>query len=910
MGEKRADRDGIDRAREDDSPGARGIPDRIGRYRILRRLGEGGMGVVYEAEQESPRRTVALKVIRPGLASQQSLLRFEHEAQVLGWLLHPGIAQIYEAGTADTGRGPQPFFAMEFVRGVELNEFLETHHVDVRSRLELIAKICDAVHHAHQKGVIHRDLKPGNILVDETGQPKILDFGVARTTHSDARRTTLQTGVGQLIGTLAYMSPEQADGDPRELDIRSDVYSLGVVAFEALCGSLPYDIEQMPIHEMVRTIQEVDPSPLRSRCRTLHRDIETIVAKALEKEKSRRYASAAAMAEDIRRYLRDEPIAARPVSTLYQIKKFAKRNKAVVGGVAAVFLVLVAGIIATGTALNREAKQRKRAEEALVLAERREAEAVEARDAEARERRKAEIEARKAQTVADFTQEMLSAADPSVAGDLDKTLMRLILDTAARRIDTELADEPAIEALIRDTIGSTYSSIGLYEEARPHLDRAVELMRREYGVTHPYTMIPLMNLSLLLRREGEFEESERILRQVLEERRRAFGDAHPDTLRTRINLANVLQLAGKTEEAEAMIREAVATARRANGEDDPVTLTATNNLATFLLEAGHAEEAEALSRRVLDLERETLGPAHPNTILTLNNLAEAVAKLGREGEAEPLLRESLEASKQVFGPDHPDTFRAMNNLAAVMRRTGKLYESEEVFRETLDAQRTRLGPTHPQTLATMNNLAGVLRDLRKYDESEDLFRRCLEAMRETLGAEHPRTLAAMNNLATTLENAGKLAEAEPLQRESLETLRRIVGDEHPTVLALMNNLAHLLQAQGKFDEAEAAYRRLLELAPGVLPAGHWHLGIFEGAWGDCLREMRRFEEAEARCRASYEILEQALGASSRQTDAAVRRLVELYEDWGRPEQAAEWRAKETAPSPPSPGEGEQGERLE
>src|SRR5215471_15825455 len=319
------------------------LPTAIGCYRIRRLVGQGAMGAVYEATQEHPRRTVALKVIKPGWANPELLRRFEQESQALARLQHPCIAQIYEAGMADAGFGPQPYFAMELIRGRSLREYAEEHHLDTEQRLQLMVRICEGVQHAHQRGLIHRDLKPGNILVDETGQPKILDFGVARVTDSDTQ-TTRQTDLGQLVGTLAYMSPEQALGDPLELDTRSDVYALGVILYELLAGRLPYTVSRN-LPEAVQTIREEDPAPLSSISRNYRGDIETIVAKALEKDKGRRYVSAADLAGDIRRYLADEPIVARPPSTTYQLQKFARRHKAVVGGVAAVFVVLVAGII-------------------------------------------------------------------------------------------------------------------------------------------------------------------------------------------------------------------------------------------------------------------------------------------------------------------------------------------------------------------------------------------------------------------------------------------------------------------------------------------------------------------------------------------------------------------------------------
>ena len=311
-----------------------GLATRIGRYRILRRHGEGGMGTVYEAEQDNPRRTVALKVIRPGLLSSELLDRFSHEAQILGRLQHTGIAQVYEAGMDADG---QPFFAMEFIRGMPLDEYARNRSLDAAKRLELLAKVCDAVQHAHQKGVIHRDLKPGNILVDESGQPKVLDFGVAHVTSADQLTTSRRTQTGQLLGTLSYMSPEQIAADPTVLDERSDVYTLGVVLFELLTHRLPYHLDQLPVHEVAWVILHEEPSRLGSVDTAYRGDVEIIVAKALEKDKSRRYASAGDMAADIKRYLRGEVILARPASALYQLRKFARRHKALVAGASGIF---------------------------------------------------------------------------------------------------------------------------------------------------------------------------------------------------------------------------------------------------------------------------------------------------------------------------------------------------------------------------------------------------------------------------------------------------------------------------------------------------------------------------------------------------------------------------------------------
>jgi len=322
----------------------------IARYRILRLLGQGGMGEVYAAEQQQPRRTVALKVIRAGFSTHRNLQRFAYEAEALARLHHPGIAQVYESGTAQSGSGIVPFFAMELVRAAgdqaapTITRYAQSQNLSTRQRLELLAKVADAVHHAHQNGVIHRDLKPSNVLVDEAGQPKVLDFGVARVTDSDMQAVTLQTDVGQIIGTLPYMSPEQASGDPAKIDTRTDVYGLGAMAYELLAGRPPLDLKNAPLHDAVRVICEEEPKTLSSIQRSLRGDIETIAAKALAKDKRHRYNSAAELAADIRRYLNNEPVTARPPSARYQLAKFARRNKAMVGGVISTFIVLVAGI--------------------------------------------------------------------------------------------------------------------------------------------------------------------------------------------------------------------------------------------------------------------------------------------------------------------------------------------------------------------------------------------------------------------------------------------------------------------------------------------------------------------------------------------------------------------------------------
>jgi WD40 repeat protein len=395
------------------------------------------MGAVYEAEQDHPRRTVALKLIKAGFASTDLLWRFELECEALGRLQHPGIAQIYEAGTSDTGDGPQPYFAMEFIRGQTLMEYADTHQLSTRERLEIVARVCEAVHHAHQRGLIHRDLKPGNILVDETGQPKVLDFGVARITDSD-RQTTQRTGFGELVGTLAYMSPEQVLADPLELDTRSDVYSLGVILYELLSARLPLSPGRQ-MYEALEAIRDKEPAPLSSIDRNYRGDIETIAAKALDKDKSRRYSSAAELAADIQRYLRDEPIIARPPSATYQLQKFARRHKGLVGSVATIFVVLIAGVVTSAwlaLAASRERDRALRAEAAAAI-ERDHATAAEATASHQRD------VALRASRDAESAQHEVTIAKAEAVRDRDRStwqsLARESLRLSSRHSDDELA---------------------------------------------------------------------------------------------------------------------------------------------------------------------------------------------------------------------------------------------------------------------------------------------------------------------------------------------------------------------------------------------------------------------------------------------------------------------------------------
>jgi tetratricopeptide (TPR) repeat protein/tRNA A-37 threonylcarbamoyl transferase component Bud32 len=824
---------------------------RHGRYRLLRLIGRGGMGAVYEAEQESPRRIVALKVIKPGLASEEAARRFSQESQALGRLQHPGIAQIYESGAMDTEFGPQPYFAMEFIRGEPLDRYAESHGLDTRQRLELMARVCEAVHHAHQRGIIHRDLKPGNILVDETGQPKILDFGVARVTDSDTR-TTRQTDLGQLVGTLAYMSPEQVLADPLELDTRSDVYSLGVILYELLGRRLPYNT-QGQLDEAVLAISQEDPPSLATLNRAYRGDIETIVGKALEKDKERRYSSANALAADIRRYLADEPIAARPPSTGYQLRKFARRHRALVAGVAAVFVVLVSGIVAStwqavradragraalterdraAVAERAAGKERDRALSAELAAtsERNnalaaEAQAVQERNRAVTERRRADDEAATAKAVSDFLQGDLLAqasantqAGPNTKPDPDLKV-RTALDRAAARIAGKFEKQPLVEAAIRQTIGNTYRDLGLYPEAQGQLEAAHPLRAKVLGEEHPETLSIMNDLADVYTQEGKTAAAQSLLTKVVEMRRRILPEDHPDTLSSLDHLAATYYAGGKYTQAEALEAKVLESRRRVLGEEHPDTLITMNDLGATYQAEGKYAQAEALQAKALEIQRRLLGEEHPDTLMIMSNLAFEYVGEGKYAEAEALHAKVLEVRRRVLGEEHPNTLTSMKNLAYTYFREGKYAQAEALDSRVLEKERLVLGEEHPNTLSTMNNLASVYRNQGKYALAAALYAKVLETSR-VLGEEHPLTLTSMNNLALVYREEDKYAQAEALYTKVLETERRALGEEHPTTLTTIQGLAVLFRRQAKYAQAEPLDLKVLEIRRRVLGPQH------------------------------------------------------------------------------------------
>jgi non-specific serine/threonine protein kinase/serine/threonine-protein kinase len=595
-----------------------GMPRTIGRYALQGVIASGGMGTVYKAVQENPRRTVAVKVMRAGVTSASALRRFEYEAQLLGRLRHPGIAQIFEAGTHDDGTGPVPFFAMEYIPNARsITRFARDKKLGVREKLELFVRVCEAVHHGHQKGIVHRDLKPSNILVGPNGNPRVIDFGVARATDSDMALTMQQTDVGQLIGTVQYMSPEQCEADPHDLDTRSDVYALGVVLYQLLCDRLPYELQKTPIYEATRVIREHDPERPSAINAKLRGDIETIALKALEKERERRYQSAAELAQDLKRYLAGDAIAARPASLSYQLIVFARRNKGALIASAAIFVAILGGAILS-TALYFRAENNRLA---------------------------AEQQQDKTDAAVAYVQDLLASVDPTKYGD--QVGVSELLEKYTEDIEKKFEGQPEIEAKVRTAIAGNIMYLNFLE-------------RTDASARH-------------------LETAERQLSLAIDLLRDSLGSDHPDTLGVLDMKIKLLDFQGRHDDLEQLQRELVETRTKTFGADHPMTLSASLSLGDELVERGRLDEAETLIARVLEVRRRDSGPGARDTLSAMSSMRDLLRAQGKIAEAERIALQTVEGRRITEEPRAKRLRHAVAALAGLYIEQGKIEQAEALY---------------------------------------------------------------------------------------------------------------------------------------------------------------------------------------------------------------------------------------
>ena len=780
-------------------------------YHIERLIGGGGMGVVYGARQLEPiRREVAIKLIRLGMDTREVVARFESERQALALMDHPNIATVHHAGTTDEGR---PDFVMELVHGTSITSFCDTARLSTRARIELMIPICHAIHHAHQKGVIHRDLKPSNILVskdENTATAKVIDFGIAKAIEQRLTEKTLATVQGRLIGTPEYMSPEQA-ATAADIDIRTDIYSLGVVLYELLVGRLPFGtVEETGYTELERAIRDTEaPTPstrlsalgaeaatvaeLRGTDRPrLLRDLKSgldwIISRALANDRSRRYGAASELADDLTRFLGNRPLLAGPPSTGYRMRIFVRRHRVGVAAGTALIVALVLGAAGTTWMALAAAQQREQAEAA---------------------RDHAREEAETAQAVNRVLDRLLSAPNPmspALTGGVNREVKVVdVLDSADESL-AELADQPAVEAALRLTLGKTYLHLGLAEKAQVHFERCRQLRIEKLGEDHPDTLMASHELAFALKELGQLAEAEELLQATLEHRQRVLGPDHSDTLTSRHNLANIVFQRGRMADAEAMLRELITTLDRAEGEDPKLALSARNNLALVLSQRGAMEEAETLAREVLSERRRLFGDENPDTMVALGNLATVLREREKLDEADVLFSEMARLQTKVLGPTHPNTLLTIQNRATILTGLGRYGEAAAIYRQVLDHYQTTFSPTHPYVLVTSHNLARNLTDGDQAAEAAAIYRQVMPLAREAFGADHVYVAMFEGGQGVSLLRLQEFAEAERHLLSSHRLHVTALGADHQRTGVARLRLVDLYEAWGRPDRA-AAFRQ-------------------------------------------------------------------------------------------------------
>ena len=826
-----------------------GEPQRLGPYRLLRAIGRGGMGAVYVAvrDDEQYERLVAVKILRSGLEDTELRHRFLAERQILARLEHPNIARLYDGGTTKDGR---PYLVMELIEGLPVDEYCDRHRLTVDQRLALFLRICSAVQYAHQNLLVHRDLKPANILVTPQGEPKLLDFGIAKQLEPSAAETDARTRTGLRVMTPSYASPEQVKGGA--ITTASDVYSLGVLLYELLAGRSPYQVEEgAPPYELERAVNEQEPERpsmalLRpgkpsagdiaaargSRPEALRRrladDLDTIVLTALRKEPPRRYESVARLSSDLERHLQNLPVSARPDTLGYRIRKFVRRHRAAVSAAAAVVLV-VAGLIASLFVQGRQT--------------------IQERD--------------KARYALTFLVDTFKQADPSQTRG-ERLSAREILDQGAERVSRELASEPDIQAALMDAIGEVNLGLGRIDRAAPLLEGALATRRRIAGPESLEVAESLENVASLRVARSDFAGGEKLLAQALDLKRRLLGASHVEVAKTLNHLGQTVAERGDFKRAEPLHRQALDIARKAEGPEGLTVADSLFFLARRRDESGDYPAAETLFQQGLAMERRLLGEQHPSYLSFERAYVQLLVNQGKYRQAEAVLRRSLASQRKAWGEHHPELAEIRNALAVARTGQGDLLGAEALYRQALVGYRESYGEESAQVSLTLANLGIVLEDQRRYEEAIPLQEQALAIRRRIYGDRHQVVAHSLLHLAQTRRGLGQLELALPRARQSLAILQETLGPEHPYVAYSSQAVGLILRDQRKTAEAEPYLRKSVELLIKSVPPGHPQVALAQVELAVCLTDVGRLQEAEGLLRSAEPVLAVHFGPDSPQ----------------------------------------------
>lgn len=860
----------------------------IGSYKILKTLGHGGMGSVYLAERADGQfeQRVALKLLRTGFTSENQTRRFLAERQFLATLNHENIARLLDGGV--TGDG-QPWFAMEYVKGQPIDEYCDAHQLTVNQRLKLFLKVCEAVQYAHQKLIVHRDLKPSNILVTEEGTVKLLDFGIAKTLKQDEMYSESDslTNTGLLPLTPAYASPEQVSGTT--MTTASDIYQLGVVLYELLTGCRPYEINGQTPSEVERIICEMEPTrpstaltkvlpeqkdsekPLRNISsnrqtkpeqlqKYLKGDLDTIILKMLRKEPERRYDSAEQLSADIQNFLEGRPVAAHPDSLTYRTQKFIRRHTLGVAATAVIVLLLI-GYAATITWHSQ------RTQAAL---------------------EQAKQETAKAEQVTGFLIDMFEATDPAEAmGDTVNTRALLERGVAQAKL---LDGQPDVQARMFDVAGRVYLALGQYEDARPLLERGLNLRKEFFGENHLTVSESLHNLALLHNENGNYEQAGQLYQQALELRRQHLPPDDPRIAESLYHMGMYNQrVHSDMDAAERFFRQSLDIRKTALGTQHEEVAESLRGLGGVLITKGDYAEAEEHYLEALEIQEKLLGEKHLETITTVNNLAILKAWSGNYNKATSLLKESLEQRHEVLGSGHPSVAIQLNNLAFIAGHQGDYNEAEKLLKEAISVMEASVGGNHPHALVFKTNLARINHVSGELKYAEQLHRKTLKTKRNLLGYDHPDVAASLVQLGSLLKDQQKYGEAESLLREAITIHRNTQNNEHPMLISGYYMLAQVHMERGNYKEAGELFHQTLNIREETQAPDHPDIAVAHSLQGACLTDLELYVEAESLISDVRSLLNNFNKEEQMLKRRLIKQIITLYENWEKPDNAAKYR---------------------